>query len=349
MINLDYNDILNYINSVIEKESFIDISILLKKFDESPLNIIDKITLLNKANQYNLTVIKQVLKENNDLKENNYDEISNDLSPSYEPFKEKEVNRTIQINTQNLYQMIKTMTSSEEIITYLKKSINPDKYTDTINCLIAYLIEEKVTIKKLQNEEYLKTKQMPNSFDDEYSNIDFLLNILYKLQYEPNTTEQNQNKLIYLMTNCSNTSIVNDLKSVPIEYYDSFYRLLSSIQNGNFKDFKRIGTKSDTFKNSLMEVREHQTRIVFSQIDTNTYIILTLFLKKVDTSSDYKANLRNVDNLYFKMKEKILFELSNNYLEFMSINDNITDNLVNKLLTKDKGGDIDEEIRRKVK
>lgn len=158
MINLDNNDISNYIDSIIEKKSFIDIGVLLEKLDEGSLDIIDKTTLLNKANQYNLTVIKQVLKENKDLKENNYDEMSNDLISTYEPFKEKTINRTIQINIQNLYQMIKTMTSSEEISTYLKKSINPDKYTDTINCLIAYLIEEKVTIKKLQNEEYLKNK-----------------------------------------------------------------------------------------------------------------------------------------------------------------------------------------------
>lgn len=345
----NYDTILAYINDIIENGNFIDIGILLNMQDDSSLNMEDKIVILNKVQQYNLSVIKQVLKENKGLKENNYDQIHIDLSPSYEFPKESIPNRTININVENIYQNIKNMTSYEDIIAYLKVSINSDKYIDTINCLIAYLIEEKVTIKKLQNEEYLKTKQVPDSFDDEYSKIDFLLSILYKLQYEPSNEEQEKNKLIYLMTDCNNISIVNDLKSIPIEYYDSFYRLLSSIQNGKFKNFKRIGTKSDTFKNSLMEVKEHQTRIVFSQIDTNTYIILTLFLKKVDTSSDYKANLRNADSLYSKMKEQIFLELSDNYSEFISINDNITDNLINKLLTKDKGGDIDAEIRRKVK
>lgn len=345
----NYDNISNYIDSIIEKGSFIDIGTLLNMLNESTLDIENKITIVNKAHLYNLSVIKLVLKENADLKNNNYEKV--DITPNYpsEVIKENAPNKTIKINVQNIYQNIKSMTSYEEICMYLKKTINPDKYIDTINCLIAHLIEEKVAIKKLQNEEYLKTKQIAHTFDDDYSKIDFLLNILYKLQYEPNVTDESKNKLIYLMTDCNNISIVNDLKSIPIEYYDSFYRLLSSIQNGNFKNFKRIGTKSDTFKNSLMEVKEHQTRIVFSQIDAHTYIILTLFLKKVDTSSDYKANLRNADSLYSKMKEQIFSELSDNYLEFLDINDNITKNLFNKLLTKDKGGDICEDIKRKIK
>lgn len=336
------NDVSSYITNRMDNENFIDISILLPLLENSSYLDEEKINILNKVHIYNLSIIKKVMKENANLKENNLsiDNISIQNSVNNCQISNKDTIKTIHINVMGICQTLKNMTDTSQIHPYLQSVINPLLYIETINSLIAELLEEKITIKKLQNEEYLKTGQYPHNFDDDLTKIDILLKNLYRLKHESSDKENTQNNLIYLMTDCDNISITNDLKAIPTEYYDSFYRLLSSIRNGNFKNFKRIGTKSDTFRNALMEVKEHQTRVVFSQINANTYIILTLFIKKVNTSSDYKSNLRNADSLYSKMKMQILDDLSHNYTDYINYHNEITDHLFNKLLTKDKGGDI---------
>ena len=58
----NYDNISNYIDNIIERGSFIDIGTLLNMLNESTLDIENKITILNKAHLYNLSVIKLVLK-----------------------------------------------------------------------------------------------------------------------------------------------------------------------------------------------------------------------------------------------------------------------------------------------
>ncbi len=342
------NDASTYVTNMMNNENFVDISILLPLLDQSSYTDEEKIRLLNKVHTYNLSIIKYFIEENENLKNNciqnntytsptKIHELASIDAPQMKP----------NINVSTFYHDIKNMDSYEQIDNYLHTRINQSLYAETINYLIAELLEEKITIKKLQNEEYHQTGKYSHTFDAEQNKIAFLLDTLFKLKSEKPTEENKQNHLIYLMNEQNNIVVSSDLKAVPIEYYDSFYRLLSSIQDGTFKNFKRIGTRSDTFKNVMMEVKEHQTRIVFGQIDANTYIILTLFVKKVDTSSDYKANLRKIDNLYYKMKSQIMDVLSTNYDSCIQTNKEITENLFQKLLTKNKGGDIYGNLRPK--
>ena len=105
-----------------------------------------------------------------------------------------------------------------------------------------------------------------------------------------------------------------------------------SIQNGTFKNLKRLN-KDSIKKTSVVEVKDYQSRIVFDRIGSNRYIILSVFIKKVDWNNENRLSLinrvdmyRNIENRLSTLVHDAVFmktqeEISQNILEALKNND----------------------------
>ena len=133
------------------------------------------------------------------------------------------------------------------------------------------------------------------------------------------------NNLIYLPTILGNYYVLNDIKSIDYEYYASFLELLNSIIDGTFKNVKSIINNNKI--NYICEVKDFKTRVFFSKINFNTYLILGCMVKKVDTNSYYNSYLENrsIRLAQFLAQEQVL---TDTYLEAQN---EITKELIYKL------------------
>lgn len=185
--------------------------------------------------------------------------------------------------------------------------------------IILNLVEEIVDIKKMLYQER-------NNIDDEtmlyFTNevekltikVEYLKQITNRNQKKNIEIKDNSNKLIFLKTNYGNVCAYSDIKDIPIDYYEIFDDLLESIYLGKFKNLKVLA--GDGPLAGVSEVKDDQARIVFDSVSKDTYVILAMFLKKVDTDAGYRAYVKNRKDL-FEANEKIIVEALNNeeYLE----------------------------------
>ena len=70
-------------------------------------------------------------------------------------------------------------------------------------------------------------------------------------------------------------------------------------------------------------------RIVFDRIDKNTYAVLTMFAKKVDTSIGYRTTLESVVQSYVPIRDNIINKLSDS--DFIELHKNLEIELMQKL------------------
>lgn len=353
-----YEEILRHINSIIESYDFIDIGEIIELLDNSDLNYTEKLELMKLVYSNNYKIIKDYERENKLLsepgnfkvKKKNY----NFLFPIDEKKEEGDIlplQKHIKIDTASFVQSLLLMNNFEDIKNYVQSNISQSEYESTLNIIISAILKEKIDLTKLVNEEKIETGNTDNSLDSDISKLSFLLDSLFKIRNQDinSNTSTPKNTLIYLTTGYGNISIENDLKAIPIEFYDSFYSLFLSIQNGNFKNFKRIGTSSGNYKTNMLQVKENYSRVLYDQIEPGIYIITTMFVKKFQVAKDYQSNLKNMDSLLYNQLPYIHKQLKNNREEFLKVNQNITNALFEKLLSKDKGASIDGEVRTKIK
>lgn len=349
-----YEEILKYINSIIESCSFIDIGEVIELLDNSNLNYAEKVEIMKLVYSNNCKIIKIFERENKLLTEpGNFKVKSKNYSFLF-PVDEKEdslpVQKHIKLDTASFVQSLLLMDSFDSIKNYVQSNISQSEYEDTLNIIISAILEEKIGLSKLVNEGKIETGNTDHSLDSDISKLNFLLDCLFKIRNQDvnSNTSTPKNILIYLTTEYGNISIENDLKAIPIEFYDSFYSLLLSIQNGSFKNMKRIGTSAGNYKTNMLQVKENYSRVLYDQIEPGIYIITTMFVKKFQVAKDYQSNLKNVDSLLHNRLSYIRNQLKNNREEFLRTNQNITDALLEKLLAKDKGASIDGETCTKI-
>lgn len=143
---------------------------------------------------------------------------------------------------------------------------------------------------------------------------------------------EEKNTLIFVPTQTGRIRIFDELESMPPEYYDELYDLFSSIKNGTFKGVKRFHGEHLA---RVSEVKGRLMRIVFDRVDKNTYAVLTMFAKKVDTSIGYRTTLESVVQSYVPIRESIINKLSDS--DFIELHKNLEIELMQKLSpTKEK-------------
>lgn len=222
-----------------------------------------------------------------------------------------------------------------EKLEQLKDIISNDSSTNTI--IILKLVEEIFDIKKmLYQDRHSIDKETKLYFNNEIEKlqikVEYLKQITNKnIKKEEEKKQEDENQMIFLKTNYGNVCAYSDLKEIPVDYYDLFYILLESIRSGNFKNLKVLAGDGPLV--GLSEVKLNNTRIVFDCIGKNYYVILAIFIKKVDSDAAYRAYLMNRKDLYESNKKMIINAINN--LDYLEENRRISDK-VYSLLKKEK-------------
>lgn len=144
------------------------------------------------------------------------------------------------------------------------------------------------------------------------------------------------NKLIFVPTSGGSIRVLKQLKSIPSEYYSSFQSLLQSIKDGTFKNAKRFSNAHNKLS-GMSEVRDigAGTRVIFDRLDTNSYAIITAFVKKTDHNKGYLEQLeRSVGN--YKSLKPVLETSLNNPL-FQQENEMLEQTIYDVLEHQEKG------------
>lgn len=203
-----------------------------------------------------------------------------------------------------LAETIKEMKELHEIINEEKENLNFDE--------LVYL------------EEALKTEKKKNKFLEGLYTIDKAVN-------EEDLLCTN-NKLILMPTKTGSIKFIDEITSMPTEYFQSFLELINSIVDGSFKNFRRF--VSNDLLTGMCEVKGFKTRVIFSRIGRDSYALVSAIIKKDDNSTGYRDHLTTRVS-EFRTIENSLKELLNDE-KFMVENDFYVQELYNILKNKDK-------------
>lgn len=133
--------------------------------------------------------------------------------------------------------------------------------------------------------------------------------------------------LIYLTSDTGRVIPYDEIdKEIPREFYPILKEALLSLEQGILKGFKSL------FKIKFNELKNQDTRIFFKQINENTFLILSCFVKSFKTNNKYKQYYNRLNDILIQ-KEQEYRSLANNdyYLEEQR---KITDQIINLLSIK---------------
>ena len=336
-MNNAYESIKNKLDSIISlNRECIDINWLIDYISSSNLILEEKNNLIKKAYSYNVSKTKELNDEINYLKEieNNNDlEIANIKLQTKSEIKNNDLvttNKTFHSNNINDY--IELINKFEDAIDFeiLTDLIEEDKFSSIIFKLILHFTLEKITLKKLQEEEntsFFKEEEL------KYNNTVKYLKELIDSRQQDNLNLNN--KVIYSFTAASNVNFINSLEKIPTEYYTSIKNAFLSIFDGTFKNNKRIGKNDDGFYSPLLQVRDNDIRIYYLKISANLYLIIDVIVKKVSTSKNYSNYVRRISKDAYNNREQFLNLNEKEKEQFINKNIEITDQ-INELLNQKK-------------
>lgn len=264
--------------------------------------------ILDKLNKENLSIQEkiQILKEINLQNEIAFNKLKQSVTPVN---KKKKINKQEEDLSQNI--------DKEEIETFKKEKIDvkdylekiytcefPDYIYDILPSPYDPLYEKIVT--KIQLEVLLSIKSCLSLYNEmkdleEVEELEYLKEEIKKLQSILNELNEcieekdleeeiieklptnEKNKVIFLKLNGNNIP-KKELESIASALYPSVLSLLSSIENNYFLRVKTY--RADLL--GIRSIRKGQLRILFQQLDNNTFIILNIFEKKCQTSQQYR-------------------------------------------------------------
>lgn len=236
-----------------------------------------------------------------------------------------------------------TPTLKQDIIELLPDKNNKRFYSIIGRIQLELFQEEKEYLKLFQDsiddETFLEDLQKEiSSYRQKREIISDYLSFLNQKNIVNKEETKTENQLIYLPTPSGNLYINNDLLAIPIDYYDSFCALFRSIQDGSFKNLKRLNNDS-LGRLCIAEVKDYQSRIVFDRIGSRSYAILSVFIKKVTSDKEYRTSLQNRVTVYRNSKAELSRLTHDQY--FMEKQNQITQEIFTSFETKDR-----EKIRR---
>ena len=249
----------------------------------------------------------------------------------------------------NMKKELKTATNQEEIIDAILDtfpSCENKSYSSIVNRIKLELLKEIHDLDMMLTEEDTKNDvDLIEEVNKEKSRIQGYIDTIYYIQTEKKEIQvekaiNTENKLIFLETATGSIYAENDLFSIPEEYYQTFKELLLTIKKGTFKNVRTFSSNHKTL-NSISEVKDFKTRVVFERLGKNTYAIIDIFVKKSDNDAGYRTALVNRVDYYKKTKSYLQEMIKDD--AFLEKNRKIEENLINglenkKLIKTGKGG-----------
>lgn len=248
------------------------------------------------------------------------------------------------------YEQLKELTleNIEEEIETTLPSKKHYQYERILNRLKLESIRTIKEIKELLIEEGLLGEEI-TAFQDEY-NLELkkiqLINKLLCHQMEDEISEKpHENKLIFVPTLGGGIRVLDEIDSIPIEYYDRFYGLFRSIKDGTFKNVQRFDSNSSLA--GLSEVKDFKVRVLFVRLNSDSYAVISAFTKKTDNDKAYRTATIKKYSDYKTIETRLIENLSNP--EFMQLQQEYETELFRKLspsdkitpVVKSKGGDTE--------
>lgn len=231
-----------------------------------------------------------------------------------------------------------TLNTSEEDILHLLPPRRKGNYQEIV---LRLKLECNKTLRELreitEEEKDLKLEDL-DSIQDRVKLERKKLTILNQLLLlQPIEKEETpiKNHFVFVPTSGGNIRVLDEIDSVPTEFYPSFTALFQSIQDGTFKGVKRF--TSNVKIAGISEVRDvaNKTRVVFDRIGPDTYAIITAFPKNVMQSHGYNEQLERKIGNYRKWLPRIKENLKNP--EFLKEQELYEQELWNKLNSSEKG------------
>lgn len=313
---------------------------------------IDLIVEYLKANNFSIEdineILIQILKYNQDLNAR--------LKKENDEFEKVIRNRQCSIESE-----LETVTATEEPILYFQladskldisyykaqidncknldelESLLPKKtvenFDELINLILLYLLEEEMDYRQMlyENSETLDSDpEILNYVTEIHRKFEIIKNYRDCKEISEKEVENTQNHLIFLTTEYGNVCALSDVKNIDSEYYESFLTLLESIITGTFKNVKSFSVQGSGTVTS--EVKDFKTRIIFTKLESNIYIINSIFVKKSDNDLFYRNNLINRDALYRNKIAGIKEQLNgSNREQFLQENDLVKEDVIGVL------------------
>lgn len=319
-----------------------DVDRLLNYLDSKNMDNEEKASILLEVYNYNLKVLSKMKEENKKLKQINAVE-SLTIESKDLPLIEDEVismhNKpsTIKIDVSKYISKIKETINMDDLVDILPGD-DVDNSKDIINVIVLKLVEDIIDIKKMLYQERnsidASTKEyFENEVEKLQSKVDYIREITNYKDCDVVENTESVNDLVFLSTNRGNVCVYQDLKDIPSELYDSFITLLDSIRTGKFTNL-RVFNNNDSLKD-LREVKYGKARVIFKQITSNCYVVMHMFIKKVNKDAYYHSSIVNRNELFLQNVDKMTL-LANSSEEYLEENRMIMDDIYKILGNKSK-------------
>ena len=239
---------------------------------------------------------------------------------------EKEDTNNLLEEIKYYYQRIKKidLKDNEESLEKLKHELpikRKSNYKDIIIGINILLMKDINEIREfIENEKSILSKEDLEDFKRDILDIQRKISTIFKISNDNNLEskidkleEETLNNIIFLETDFGNIYALNDLDNnrVPTEYYQDFYNLIRSIEDGTFKRVKKF----TDLPYGIAEVRSSDTRVIFDRIGPNIYIIIGALIKKVKLDRAYMEFLKTRVLTYRDKRDEIVNLICEEYLD----------------------------------
>lgn len=334
------NEIEKLINEYIKENKYIscleDLYIL---FEKNNISFKERISVLTRVFKYNNKIYAIEKRKSQKLDKMESHEIvvkeveQSSVKTNIKPTKKVE---PLQCDVDSYMEKIKNFNDINELETILPSRDN-EQFQNIVNMIIIKLLyREKVEKINFIHEYQEEEPSISDFFDVELEDIDCKIETL--LDYENTSVDEEKNfdgktdnKVVFLKNSFGEPMILSSLKGYD-EYYDSFLELINSIIDGTFKN-KRTFLNNNKIVD-LMEVKGFKTRILFSRLKNNIFVIMPAFVKKCDTDLRHRNLIQNISQMYQSQKDELLNLVDSE--EFMQQEEQYLDELLKTLEEKKK-------------
>lgn len=232
----------------------------------------------------------------------------------------------------------------------LLPSLKNSNYQNIIYGICALLLKEiNEILEFIQTENAGLTKEELQEFKEEALTKQKLMHEINVSNIEKqeeiiSEKEEPLNNIVFLETTSGNIYAEQDLSpnTIPSEYYAGFYELFKSIEEGTFKNVKKL-TANNNGTAGISEVKGFKRRVVFDRVGPNTYVIIAVFVKKSDMDKGYIDPLKKRIAVYRKNRETIVEKTKDS--EYMLKQKEILNRMYETLKPKEDAKSIQKELK----
>lgn len=333
------NEIKQLINRYIEQNKYIScLEELYVLFEKNNVSFQERTTIMKEIYKYNKKIY--AIEQKKSQKLDNMEKDTKRVKSSEEPpvpmhTKTKKKVEPLQCDITSFMDEIKNFNDMSDLERILP-SRDSEQFDNVIDMICVALYREKVEILNLIHEHQEKDPSIHQYFDNELEDIDCRIEMLldYKnavIEEEENTNKKTTNKIVFLKNSLGEPMIISSLKGYE-EYYDSFLELINSIIDGTFKN-KRTFLNNNKIVD-MMEVKGFKTRILFSRLRDNIFVVMPAFVKKCDTDLRHRNLIQKVSQMHQMQKDTLMCLVDDE--EFMLQEKHYLEELIKMLEEKKK-------------